>query len=457
MQPRSLLLQWHITERCDHSCSHCYQDGSVVDLPYDSLLEILEQFRSLVRTLRSVSRQRIPAHITVTGGEPFLRDDFFDLLEQLHRLRREFSFAVLTSGSRIDRVCADRLKGLGPGFVQVSLEGRQETHDAIRGRGDFERVLTAVRHLKKAGVPVLISFTAHRGNFREFADVAAIGRRLGVRRVWADRFVPLGGVAAQRDMVLSPQETDEFLEIMGSARSRRSLLPCPTEVSGHRALQFRAAGGRPYRCQAGRELITVMADGGLVPCRRMPLPLGNLLQQGLSEILAASPLLEELRSEDTPAGCTLLLLPQGMLRRAALPVTGPERFIPACRPRLFDATTSPMLHLKKLSKDFAGNPLFTEISWHLKKGERVALVGENGAGKSTLMQIIAGQVEPSSGEIQFARGARAAYLPQDGIVTTKAACCSTRPLSALGELQAMEEELHVPGQQLELLPHDSPT
>ena len=36
-----------------------------------------------------------------------------------------------------------------------------------------------------------------------------------------------------------------------------------------------------------------------------------------------------------------------------------------------------MLHLQELSKDFAGNPLFTRISWHLKKGERVALVGEN--------------------------------------------------------------------------------
>ncbi|HJV33578.1 ATP-binding cassette domain-containing protein, partial [Geomonas sp.] len=46
-----------------------------------------------------------------------------------------------------------------------------------------------------------------------------------------------------------------------------------------------------------------------------------------------------------------------------------------------------MLHLKKLSKDFAGKPLFTDISWHLKKGERVGLVGENGAGKSTLMRI----------------------------------------------------------------------
>jgi ATP-binding cassette, subfamily F, member 3 len=114
-----------------------------------------------------------------------------------------------------------------------------------------------------------------------------------------------------------------------------------------------------------------------------------------------------------------------------------------------------MLHLKQLSKDFAGNPLFTDISWHLKKGERVALVGENGAGKSTLMKIIAGLTEPSSGEIQFARGARASYLPQDGIVTS-GCLLFHEARSAFGDLLAMEEELHQLGQELERLPQDSP-
>ena len=114
-----------------------------------------------------------------------------------------------------------------------------------------------------------------------------------------------------------------------------------------------------------------------------------------------------------------------------------------------------MLHLQQLSKDFAGNPLFTSISWHLKKGERVALVGENGAGKSTLMKIIAGLTEATSGEIQFARGARAAYLPQDGIVTRNSLLFH-EARSAFGELLAMEAELHSLGQELERLPHDSP-
>ena len=112
-----------------------------------------------------------------------------------------------------------------------------------------------------------------------------------------------------------------------------------------------------------------------------------------------------------------------------------------------------MLQLVNLSKDFSGRVLFSNISWHLRKGERVALIGENGAGKSTLMKIIAGLEESSSGDIQLAKGARAAYLPQDGIVT------SGRKLfhearSALSELLALEQELHQLGIQLEQLPHD---
>ena len=111
-----------------------------------------------------------------------------------------------------------------------------------------------------------------------------------------------------------------------------------------------------------------------------------------------------------------------------------------------------MLQLINLTKEFSGNPLFTNISWHLKKGERVALVGENGAGKSTLMKIIAGLNEPSSGDIQFARGARASYLPQDGIVTS-GSMLFHEARSAFGELLAMEDELHHLGQELEKTDH----
>ena len=114
-----------------------------------------------------------------------------------------------------------------------------------------------------------------------------------------------------------------------------------------------------------------------------------------------------------------------------------------------------MLHLKNLSKEFAGKPLFTELNWHLKKGERVGLVGENGAGKSTLMRIIAAEVESSSGEIQIARGGTVGYLPQDGIVA-KGQPLFAEVMTALSELQAIEQEIAELTARLEREPHDAP-
>jgi ATP-binding cassette, subfamily F, member 3 len=114
-----------------------------------------------------------------------------------------------------------------------------------------------------------------------------------------------------------------------------------------------------------------------------------------------------------------------------------------------------MLHLKNLGKEFAGKPLFTAINWHLKKGERVGLVGENGAGKSTLMRIIAGQVEHSTGELIFAKGATVGYLPQDGIVT-RGQTLFAEAMGALSELQEMEREMEELTGLLETVLHDDP-
>lgn len=111
---------------------------------------------------------------------------------------------------------------------------------------------------------------------------------------------------------------------------------------------------------------------------------------------------------------------------------------------------STMLQLVNLTKEFSGKPLFSHLTWHLKKGERVALVGENGAGKSTLMKIIAGLTEASSGTIQLAKSAVTAYLPQDGIIT-QGHILAHEARTACGELYAMEQDLHRLAQQLEQL------
>jgi ATP-binding cassette subfamily F protein uup len=73
----------------------------------------------------------------------------------------------------------------------------------------------------------------------------------------------------------------------------------------------------------------------------------------------------------------------------------------------------PVLNAQSVTKQFGATPLFQNISLTVEDGDRIGLIGPNGAGKSTLLALLAGQVEPDSGELAVRKRARAAYVPQD--------------------------------------------
>lgn len=335
--PNGLLLQWHITNRCNLRCAHCYQpEYGGEERPLSDLLEVLRQFEDLLTRWRASREMPVSGQITVTGGEPFARRDFFDLLKAFAARADQFTFAVLSNGVLIDRPRAHHLAELHPRFVQVSLEGKETTHDRIRGKGNYRRVIAGVRELTKAGVRTFIAFTAHRENFREFPDVAQLGRELGVSRVWADRLIPSGSGAQLAAAMLSPGETKEFIELIRHAQNEaRCSQGSGTEIAAHRALQFLVAGGQPYRCTAGDTLLTVMPNGDLYPCRRMPVRVGNVFERPLADLYYDSDLLQRLRNpantSNECSGCCFNRLCRGGLKCLAYAIyQDPFRADPGC-------------------------------------------------------------------------------------------------------------------------------
>jgi radical SAM protein with 4Fe4S-binding SPASM domain len=293
----NFLLQWHITDRCNLRCRHCYQSNhSAGDLPLDALLSILDQYKVLLSKWRIRSKHRALGHINITGGEPFLRADFFPFLERLRRYCRLFTFSILTNGHCIDRQTAQHLKQLAPRYIQVSLEGSPACHDQIRGQGSYCQTVSAIKHLVKAGIPTLMSFTAHKMNVGQFAHVAQLGRQLGVTKIWADRLIPAGRGAALMDQTLDAQETWRFFIAMDQERLRNNRR---TQIAMHRALQFLVSGQTPYACTAGDSLICVLANGDLVPCRRMPIVVGNVLQSPMDRLYDQSEIFRMLRDDQT--------------------------------------------------------------------------------------------------------------------------------------------------------------
>jgi len=301
------------------------------------MVRVLGQFKALLEEWRSkATPSLVGGHITITGGEPFMRRDFLDLLEILSLNKAHFSYAILTNGSHIDAATASRLRELSPSFVQVSIEGTESVHDGIRGPGSFRQAVSALQHLIRRGIRTLISFTAHRANFRDFAEVARLGRKLGVSRVWADRFVPTGMGGSMEDQVLAPDETHEFFKIMKRTRGRPAWPRSGgTEIAMNRALQFLVSGNKPYRCAAGDTLITIQPSGDLYPCPRMPIKIGNVLEEPLSKLYYDSQLFRRLRGRtiisDGCRGCLHAETCQGGLKCLSYAVTGdPFRADPGC-------------------------------------------------------------------------------------------------------------------------------
>lgn len=77
-----------------------------------------------------------------------------------------------------------------------------------------------------------------------------------------------------------------------------------------------------------------------------------------------------------------------------------------------------MFSINKLSVHFTGEFLFDEISFLINEKDRIGLTGKNGAGKTTLMRIIAGELEPTTGDIVIPKGKTIGYLPQEKLITS---------------------------------------
>ena len=72
-----------------------------------------------------------------------------------------------------------------------------------------------------------------------------------------------------------------------------------------------------------------------------------------------------------------------------------------------------MLRLERVSKIYPTGEVLRDVTWEVKAGDRIGLVGVNGAGKSTQMRIIAGLEEPTSGQVVKQGDPRIAYLQQE--------------------------------------------
>ena len=316
-------FQWHITEKCNLRCKHCYHATytSANELSLSELISIADKIDSTLK------KWDIDGTLSITGGEPFMvMDKLFPLLQHINSLETINHFDLLTNGSLFDETILSELKEFKKlRRVQVSLEaGNQELNDQIRGNGSFEKTLLAIRLLKQNGFQVAVMMTISHMNKNEVEPLIKLLKEERVDTFSAERFIPEGVGADLRDEFLTPDEVSEVFQRIYSLATKEDKI----RILLYRPLFAILNGNDPTvgaLCSVGNNALTIMHDGTIYPCRRLPIPIGNALTDSFSKVWYTSEVLWNIRNikniKGKCADCDLIPVCRGC-RAMAYALTG---------------------------------------------------------------------------------------------------------------------------------------
>ena len=320
---REFYYQWHITERCNRRCRHCYH------LSYDSIGELSDELLLTVadRLTDALKAWDMRGAVGITGGEPWLRRGIiFDILDRLASSNVVDRVDLMTNATLLtESDCALLARHPLMRRVQVSLEGASdECHDAIRGSGSFVETMQAIKRMKQSGLTVAAMMTISRKNMSEIVALLELLREYGVDVFTIDRFIPEGQGAQNRDWLLSSIDVrDCFQTVYRWAMENRK-----PRVLMYRPLFCLIDSESPHvgaMCSVGVNALTILHDGSVYPCRRLPIVLGNVLKDSLHQMFYESDELWKVRVPTNLKGrcssCQFVPVCRGC-RAMALAVTG---------------------------------------------------------------------------------------------------------------------------------------
>ncbi len=271
----AFTLQWHITQKCDLHCRHCYDRSDQTDIPLDQGVQILDQMRDFCLS------HHVYGQISFSGGNPFMHPDFFTLYREA--VERNLIVAVL--GNPIDEEQLRTLIAIEPpAFYQVSLEGLQDHNDMIRGAGNFAAVIDFLQILRENQIPSRVMLTLTEENVEEVLPLAEFLRDK------ADLFtynrLSMVGEGAALQSALGTNYQD-FIKDYIAARKNNPIIAQKDNliniVRDQQGLEF-FGGCTGFGCGAAFNFVAILPNGEVHACRKYPSPIGNIHQHSLAEI-----------------------------------------------------------------------------------------------------------------------------------------------------------------------------
>ncbi|MFA5746517.1 MAG: radical SAM protein [Candidatus Paceibacterota bacterium] len=294
-----LKVTLNVTNRCNFKCVHCY-NGSSSGWEGEELG--LAEIKSLLKELKKME----VFLISVNGGEPFLRKDIFEILEEINRLG--FVSNINTNASLVTPEIAKRMSELGFKSVDVSLHAdNRKNFLRFTGSELFDQTAAGIKNLIKAGVPPSIAFVATSVNISWASDVVKTAANLGVRSMHTIVLVERGRAAGSGLTVKMADLKKAYDKLIKQGEKYKVdlFLECPFNlhegIASYGMEDIEMDGG----CFGGRYLACVQANGDVTPCALFPdYVVGNIKQKKFFDIWNSSEMSAlEGGKYELPEGC----------------------------------------------------------------------------------------------------------------------------------------------------------
>jgi len=287
----SFTLQWHITQVCDLRCKHCYDRSDRSPLSLDQAVRVLDDLHAFCRD------RRVRGAVSFTGGNPLLHPQF----NEIYRAAADRGFGTAILGNPAPRGRIEEITAIQePAFFQVSLEGLREHNDSIRGAGHFDRVMQFLDVLRDLGIYSMVMLTLTHDNTDEVIPLAELLR--GKTDVF--NFNRLAQFGEGANLALPDRRTYRtFLEAYLKAAETNPVMGIKDNLFNvlRREKGIELFGGcAGYGCGAAFNFVSLLADGEVHACRKLPSPIGNLHRRSLAEIYDSD---EARRYRMGPAAC----------------------------------------------------------------------------------------------------------------------------------------------------------
>lgn len=304
------LVFWETTTSCNLKCIHCRASAAECRSPEELTTD---QSYALLREIASFAKPVI----VLSGGEPLVRDDIFDIASYGSSLGLRMVLA--TNGTTLDAKIVNKLKESGIQRISVSIDGADaERHDSFRGvAGAFESALNGIHCANVEGLPVQINTTIARHNYHQIQQIYDLAISLNACALHLFLLVPTGcGKEITDTEMIAPDQYENVLNwIYDTSKTSSINLKATCAPHYFRVIRQRAKAegikitpdihgleAMTKGCLAGSAVCFVSYKGDVYPCGYFPVSAGNVITTPMRDIWTQSELFRQLRDHSLLEG-----------------------------------------------------------------------------------------------------------------------------------------------------------